>query len=182
MTSDRDDLARLLALTAGRDRAAFAALYRATGAKLNGVILRILRRADLAEEVLQEVYVRIWERAGDFDPQAGAPLAWMGTIARNKALDALRRRTETSIEDRPETLDLPDPADDPATLAERSADLARLAGCLDGLEADKRRMVLLAYHQGLTREELAGEFGVPVGTVKTWLHRSLGRLKECLGA
>jgi RNA polymerase sigma-70 factor (ECF subfamily) len=181
MTFDRTDLAVLLTRVATGDRAAFSALYRAAAPKLLGVILRILNRRDLAEEVLQEVFVRIWDRAGDFDAGAGAPLAWLSTIARNRALDSLRRRRETSIEDEPAAFEVPDAADDPAVQAERSADLKRLMGCLETLDEDKRRMVLLAYHQGLSRDELAARFNVPVGTVKTWLHRSLARLKECLG-
>lgn len=87
----------------------------------------------------------------------------------------------TSIEDEPAAFEVADAGDDPAVQAERSADLKRLMGCLETLEEDKRRMVLLAYHQGLSRDELAARFNVPVGTVKTWLHRSLARLKECLG-
>jgi RNA polymerase sigma-70 factor (ECF subfamily) len=181
MTFDRTDLAVLLTRVATGDRAAFSALYRAAAPKLLGVILRILNRRDLAEEVLQEVFVRIWDRAGDFDASAGAPLAWLSTIARNRALDSLRRRRETSIEDEPAAFEVPDAADDPAVQAERSADLKRLMGCLEALDEDKRRMVLLAYHQGLSRDELAARFNVPIGTVKTWLHRSLARLKECLG-
>jgi RNA polymerase sigma-70 factor (ECF subfamily) len=182
MTIDRSDPAVFLTRVARRDRAAFAALYRATSPKLFAVVLRILRRHDLAEEVLQEVYVRVWEKAGDFDPSSGSAIAWLSTIARNRALDSLRRRTEVSIEDEPSTFEIADPADDPLIQAERGAELKRLADCLATLEEDKRRMVLLAYYQGLSREELGHAFKVPVGTVKTWLHRSLARLKECLGA
>src|SRR5215472_4325397 len=82
-----DDLSDLLRRAAARDRAAFAALYRRTSAKLYGVVARILTRGDVAADVLQETYVRIWEKAGEFDPRKGSALAWMATIARNRALD-----------------------------------------------------------------------------------------------
>ena len=91
MTDGPTQLVRLLAEVAARDRAAFAALYNLTSAKLYGVILRISRRRDLADEVMQEVYVKIWERAADFDPARASPIAWMAAIARNRALDELRR-------------------------------------------------------------------------------------------
>lgn len=179
---DRSELAALLQRVAARDRAAFTALYARTSAKLFGATLRILRRRDLAEEILQEVYVRVWERAGDYDPALGSALGWLSTIARNRALDATRRRVELPLEDLPQAWEIADPADDPAREAERSGELRRLSACLETLADDRRSMVVLAYRDGLTRDELATRFGVPVGTVKTWLHRSLARLKECLGA
>ena len=124
--------------------------------------------------------MRVWDRAAISTPAAGAPLAWLSTIARNRALDSLRRRRETSIEDEPSAFRSPTGRrPGRAGRAQRRAEAP--AGCLETLEEDKRRMVLLAYHQGLSREELAARFSVPVGTVKTWLHRSLARLKECLG-
>ena len=86
-----DGLADLLGRTAARDAAAFAALYKLTSSKLYGVVARILTRGDAAADVLQEAYVRIWEKAGEFDPAKGSPLAWMATIARNRALDEVRR-------------------------------------------------------------------------------------------
>ena len=96
----------LLILVARRDRAAFADVYRLTSSKLYGIVLRILHRRDLADEVLQEVYVKIWERAADFDPKKASPITWMATIARNRALDELRRKRPVSIEDHPEALDV----------------------------------------------------------------------------
>src|SRR5271156_2013941 len=95
------DLVDLLRRVGARDRAAFAILYRQTAAKLHGVVARILTRGDLSGEVLQEVYVRIWEKASDFDPAKGSPLAWMATIARNRALDEVRRVKPVSLEDMP---------------------------------------------------------------------------------
>ena len=97
-----DDLAALLARVATRDTAAFAALYRATHAVLYGVVARILTRGDASSEALQEAYVRIWEKAGEFDPAKGSPLGWMATIARNRALDEVRRVRPTSLEEMPD--------------------------------------------------------------------------------
>src|SRR5258708_25036467 len=101
-TGASDDLSNLLSRIATRDAAAFAALYKQTNAKLYGVVARILTRGDAAADALQEVYVRIWEKAGEFDPLKGSPLAWMATIARNRALDEVRRVRPVSLEDQPE--------------------------------------------------------------------------------
>ncbi len=100
------EISSLLARVARKDRAAFAAVYQATSAKLYGIVLRILKRRDIADEVLQEVYVKIWERAADFDPKMASPITWMATIARNRALDEVRRKKPDSIEDHPEVLDI----------------------------------------------------------------------------
>lgn len=182
MPPTAQQLAELIARVAHRDRAAFEDVYRATSAKLLGVIGRILVRRDIAEEVLQEVYVTIWERAGDYDPARASPITWMATIARNRALDSVRRRQMLSIEDTPSALEMP--SDDPHPLAgiELSEDVARLWRCLEGLETDRREAVILAYLKGETREALSQRFGRPVPTIKTWLHRSLKQLKECLGS
>ncbi len=177
-----EDIAALLQRVARRDRQAFAEVYRATSAKLYGIILRILRRRDIADEVLQEVYVKIWERAGDFKAEKASPIAWMAAIARNRALDELRRRTPVSIEDHPELQDVP--SDDESGLAGvlRLEDAKQLADCLARLEPDRRQMVVLAYCEGLSRDELASKYGQPVNTIKTWLRRSLALLKGCLGS
>lgn len=177
-----DDISALLQRVARRDRAAFAEVYQATSAKLYGIILRILRRRDIADEVLQEVYVKIWERAADFRPERASPMAWMAAIARNRALDEVRRKLPVSIEDHPEVQDFA--TDDETGLAAvlRGEDSKRLADCLDRLEPNRRQMVVLAYCEGSSREELAAKYGQPVNTIKTWLRRSLAQLKGCLGS
>ena len=181
MTDGPTQLVRLLAEVAARDRSAFAALYNLTSAKLYGVILRISRRRDLADEVMQEVYVKIWERAADFDPARASPIAWMAAIARNRALDELRRKniveTGAPIE---EAGDVADPARPALELLELADDGRRLADCLGRLEGNRQELVRLAYLDGLSREELSQRFGAPVATIKTWLHRSLKQLKDCL--
>jgi RNA polymerase sigma-70 factor (ECF subfamily) len=174
------DLIVLMERVAGRDRAAFAALYRATSAKLYGVILRILRRRDVADEVLQEVYVQIWERAGRYDAGKGSPITWMATIARNRALDEVRRKTPVSLEDMPETAEMASETALPLELVEQGEALQRLRRCIDRLEPERREALLLAYRDGLTREALGRRLGRPPATIKSWLRRSLAQLRECL--
>jgi RNA polymerase sigma-70 factor (ECF subfamily) len=177
-----EDITLLLQRISRRDRQAFAGLYRATSAKLYGIVLRILRRRDLADEVLQEVYVRIWERAGDFKPDKASPIAWMAAIARNRALDELRRKTPLSIEDHPEVQDLPSEEENGLAILLRSEEGKRLWECLDRLQPDRRGMVVQAYCDGMSRDELAAAYGQPVNTIKTWLRRSLAQLKGCLAS
>lgn len=174
------ELSDLLARVARQDRAAFTEVYRATSAKLYGILLRICRRRELADEMLQEVYIKVWERAGEFDPARASPITWMATIARNRALDEVRRRTPVSLDDAPEVLELADDARSAAEWVELAGDVRLLAGCLEGLEPDKAEIIKLAYLSGLSREELAQRFGAPVATIKTWIHRGLRQLKDCL--
>ena len=172
----------LLILVARRDRAAFADVYRLTSSKLYGIVLRILHRRDLADEVLQEVYVKIWERAADFDPKKASPITWMATIARNRALDELRRKRPVSIEDHPEALDVASDEIPALDTVLRGEDGRRLAECMSKLEPGRQQMVVLAYCDGLTRDELGARFGQPANTIKTWLRRSLAQLRTCLGS
>jgi RNA polymerase sigma-70 factor, ECF subfamily len=180
--SATDGLADLLGRAATRDAAAFSALYKATSAKLYGIVARILPRGDAAADALQEAYVRIWEKAGEFDPAKGSPLAWMVTIARNRALDEVRRVRPGSLEDLPESFEPAADEVDPLAARERSEGLVALLNCLQTLDEEKRAVVLLAYYRGSSREALAKRFGRPVPTIKTWLHRSLAQLRDCLGS
>ena len=165
---------------AERDRPAYAELYQRTSAKLYGIVLRILRRRDVADEVLQEVYVQIWERAAQYDATRASPVGWMAVIARNRAIDEVRRKRPVSLDDAPEALQVATDAGDPLDLLEQSEALQRLHQCLEHLEPDRRQVVLSAYYEGLSREELAIRFGHPIGTIKSWLHRSLLQLRDCL--
>jgi RNA polymerase sigma-70 factor (ECF subfamily) len=176
------DLSTMLAATARGDRAAFEQLYAATRAKLYGVVLRILRRHDLADEVLQETYLKIWGSAGLFDPTRASPITWMVTIARNRAIDLVRKRSEASIEEEPEAMDVAADIPNPLAARELSEEMTRLMGCIGALDADRKQMVLLAYYNGLSRDQLAAKFKKPVNTIKTWLRRSLIEIRECLGS
>jgi RNA polymerase sigma-70 factor, ECF subfamily len=172
-------LDQLLARSALGDRAAFCALYRAAAPKLLGVALRILRREDWAEEVLQECYVSIWTHAPDYRPALAAPMTWMTSIVRNRCLDWLRRPNPEPLED--EALEAL-ASDNPGPLAEleRGRDHAALARCLRGLEAKQRQAIALAFFDGLSHAELAQHLREPLGTVKTWVRRGLARLRSCL--
>ena len=124
------ELVWLMAAVAKGDQAAFERLYGATRAKLYGVALRILRRSDLADEVIQETYLKIWHNAGSFDPKLATPITWMVAIARNRALDLVRKKREASIEEEPEAMEAV--SDDPSPLArqEMTDELRRLLACL----------------------------------------------------
>jgi RNA polymerase sigma-70 factor (ECF subfamily) len=180
-TSGPDGLAALLTRAGAGDRDAFERLYARTSPKLFGVICRICANRELAKEALQESYVTIWQKAGTYDPELGSPIAWMARIARNRAIDLRRLRTERISE-------LSDPIDDydeaspanPASEAEQNEELRRLEACLEGLPAERKNMILLAYYSGWSREELAEKFARPVNTIKTVLRRSLAILRECL--
>ena len=176
------DLADLLRRVAARDAEAFAALYRQTSAKLYGLVARILPRGGAAPEALQDAYLRIWEKAGEYDPAKGSPLAWMATIARNRALDEVRRVRPASLEDLPASFEPAADEVDPLAPRERSEALAALIRCLETLDEEKRAVLLLAYYRGLSREALAKRFGRPVPTIKTWLHRGLAQLRDCLAS
>jgi RNA polymerase sigma-70 factor (ECF subfamily) len=170
----------LLTKVSAKDREAFSTLYKATCSKLYGVAIRILRRQHLAEDVLQDVYIKIWERAGDFDASRGSPITWMATIARNSALNEARRPSLISAEDISDIEEIADKNPLASEQMESSDEYRRMKKCLSGIEEEKRKMVMLAYHHGISRELLAKQFGHPVATIKTWLRRSLASLKECL--
>lgn len=176
------DITALLARVARQDRNAFAAVYQATSSKLYGIILRILKRRDLADEICQEVYVKIWEKAGEFDPKVASPITWMATIARNRALDEARRKKPDSLEDHPEYADVASNDELALDGILRGEDGKRLYDCLSKLEPDRADMVVLAYCEGLSREELGARYRQPVNTIKTWLRRSLQQLKGCLSS
>ena len=177
-----DELNDLLRRVAICDREAFARLYAATSAKLYGIVLRILKRPDLADEVVQEAYLRIWTRATSFDPAKASPITWMAAIARNRALDEVRRVTPSSLEDIAPGFEIADTAMLASEQLEHKSDLMRLQRCLDALEPERRDMVKLAYLEGCSREVLGQRFGHPVATIKTWLRRSLLQLKTCLSS
>jgi RNA polymerase sigma-70 factor (ECF subfamily) len=181
MTSP-EELARLLARCALNDRNAFERLYRDTSAQLFGLVLRIVREQDTASDILQEGFVKIWNRAGDFRPDKAKPMTWMGTIMRNQAIDWLRRSAhQPHLSGSADELDgLADDGAGPQEIANQRQESAALHDCLERLEGGQRQAMLLAYFDGLTHEELAARMNTPLGTVKSWLRRGLQRLKKCL--
>jgi RNA polymerase sigma-70 factor (ECF subfamily) len=174
------ELVWLLAAVAKGDRAAFERLYVATRAKLYGVLLRILGRAALADEVMKETYLRIWTMAAKFDPTMATPITWMVAIARNRAIDIMRKSGNPLADETPEALTA---AEAPAPLARRDMtdELKKLLACLGRLDPEKQRIVLLAYYSGWSREQLAEKLDIPVNTIKTWLRGSLLEIHACMG-
>ena len=183
------ELARLLARAGLGDRAAFATLYTKTSSHLLGVVLRINRDRAQAEDILQEVYVKVWGAARSFDAAQSQPLTWLTSIARNGAIDSLRRaqtrpQLKSNIATDDEETDVYDTvADDapgPLDLLSRASDARALSLCLQGLSAQQRQSVALAFFDGLSHAEVADAMRQPLGTVKSWVRRALLALKSCL--
>lgn len=175
------ELTLLLLLTARKDAQAFRRLYDRTATRMLATALRILRQRSLAEEALQEGFVAIWNKAGQFDPVAGAPMAWMSTIVRNRALDEVRRRADNP---QVNTDDLGEAAFGTSVSAEQTLlDLEMseaLRNCLGELEGKQRQALVLAYAHGLSHGELSAHLAQPLGTVKSWVRRGLVALKRCI--
>ncbi len=177
-------LGALLARCALGDHRACAELYRLSSAKLFGVALRIVRREDWAEEVLQESFVNIWNHAAEYALDKGAPMTWMTSIVRNRSLDWLRRpRNEDTSDDYDLIVEsVCDIAPGPLEQLAAAAQAQALARCLQQLDGSQRQSIVLAFQQGLSHSELAAHLQQPLGTVKTWIRRGLERLKGCLSA
>ncbi len=143
------ELVWLLGAVAKGDAAAFERLYDATRSKLYGVLLRILGRPELAEDVMQETYLKVWKMADKFDPAQASPITWMVAIARNRAIDIVRKRGETSIEEEPEAQNVASESPAPLARREMTEELRRLLSCLGKLDPEKQRIVLLGLLQRL---------------------------------
>ena len=183
---DADQLLAWLRGTAQGDANAFRALYDATSARLYGFVLRMLGQRELAEEALQEGFVAIWHAAASYQSQLAAPMTWMTTIVRNKALDLLRRTggsagTAQSPFDGDVSEALHDPAATPIESLLMSREAAALADCMAELAGSQRQVIGLAFFHDLSHSEVARQLALPIGTVKTWIRRGLEKLKACLG-
>lgn len=173
-----DPIAELIQKCAAQDRVAFRQLYRDSSAKLMGVVLRILRERSEAEDALQEVYTRVWTKSGRYDATKGRGMTWLIAIARNLAIDRLRVRTETTGDDDMETIRDRAPRAEIRVIAKGEA--RRLADCFGTLEPERADAVRGAYLAGLSYVDLAARHAVPLNTMRTWLRRSLLKLRECL--
>lgn len=184
------DLGDLLARVALRDQAAFKQLYDATVRCLLGITMRMLRDQAWAEEVVQEAYVAVWHSAASYSSFKAQPMTWLMTIARNKALDALRSTASDRQhivrpqvhDDDDDTVQI-DMADERGSALEHlleAMDAERLRRCMQRLEPAQRQAIALAFYDGLTHSELAAHMRQPLGTVKAWVRRGLDRLKPCL--
>ncbi|MDV6227926.1 sigma-70 family RNA polymerase sigma factor [Nitratireductor aquimarinus] len=174
-----DEITKLIFRTALRERAAFDLLYRHTSAKLFGVCLRVLKDRAEAEEALQEVYVKIWTKADRFAASDLSPITWLVAVARNHAIDRLRAR-KAPTDELDEANAVADPAPNPEAMAQAGSERRRIDACLAELEADRATAVRGAYLNGDSYAELAARFDVPLNTMRTWLRRSLLKLRECL--
>ena len=179
--SDSATLAELLRATSGGNRDAFRQLYGAVSAKLFGVALRILQRRELAEEVLQEVFVRIWAHAAEYQSAKGSPMTWMIAITRNQALDVRRRGRDRVRGGEGDLLEqVPASTPNPLDWTLASSESRTLERCLGELSEAQRDCIVMAYVEGYTQQELAARMDRPLGTIKSWVRRGLLQLKECL--
>jgi RNA polymerase sigma-70 factor, ECF subfamily len=178
-----DSLAELLSQCAEGNEQAFTRLYRQAAPTLFSLTLRMVKRRDWAEEILQEAFINIWHHAGDYQPHQSAPMTWMTSIVRYRALDWLRhRRPEISIEETEAAECWVDPASEPVEEAVQRSEAQALWDCLRQLEANAQKAILLAYYEGYTHEALSRHLKAPLGTVKSWIRRALPQLKGCLEA
>jgi RNA polymerase sigma-70 factor (ECF subfamily) len=178
--AEQEELARLLQATARADRQAFARLYELTAPKLLAACVHMLKRRELAEDVLQDLFVKVWHRASDYQAERGSVMTWLYSVQRYLALDKLRARrpTEELDDELSNTLAFDGP--DPAANAISSDMAARVHQCLETLTDVQRRTVTLAFFEGLTHTELTQRLQTPLGTVKSWVRRGLLGLQKCL--
>ena len=163
------------------DRAALQTVYRLTSAKLFGVVLRILDERSEAEDVMQEVYLTIWRKAGDFDAARASPMTWLIAIARNRAIDRLRAgKGRSRMDPIDAAAEIADAAPSAESMLAGSETAARLDGCLDTLAAHEHAALRGAFFDGNTYDELARRMSVPLGTMKSWIRRAMIKLKACL--
>lgn len=179
MTTTSHDITKLIVRVSMKDRAAFDLLYRQTSAKLFGVCLRVLNDRPEAEEALQEVFVKVWMKADRFAVSELSPISWLVAVARNHAIDRIRQRRRPAV-DIDEAHDIADPSPGPEALAVVGSEAQRIDTCLDELEKDRAEAVRGAYIRGESYAELAERHRVPLNTIRTWLRRSLLKLRECL--
>lgn len=180
-TPDTSQLVQLLDRCRHQDSNALKSLYQATSAHLFAVLLRILRHESHAEDCLQQVYLKIWHNAGQYNPEIARPMTWMNTIARNQALDWLRRHKNDRLNDSDDVLlQQADPTGHTETRVQQWQQSDRMHHCLQELKETQRQCIELAYFEGYSHQELSDKLEQPLGTVKTWIRRGLERLKSCL--
>jgi RNA polymerase sigma-70 factor, ECF subfamily len=178
--AEGEDTAALVRRCAGGDRGALRVLYECWGHRLYGIALRITRQSSLAADALHDAFLQIWQQAHRFDPERGRPEAWMVGIVRYRALDVVRRHAREIPGYEPEERE----DDSPDALARlvSTVEGAALHRCLEELEEERRRLVVMAFVDGLSHSELAERLHVPLGTVKSWIRRSLVALRGCLAS
>lgn len=177
----RERLREAMKRLAEGDRSALEEIYQATSAKLFGICLRILGDLGEAEDALQDVYVSLWQRAKNYDPERASPISWLAVIARNRAIDRLRKsKVRSGAVSVDEALELPDREPLADAILESGERSARIHHCLGTLEERQQDAIRTAFFEGRTYAALAEQNGVPLGTMKSWVRRGLARLKRCL--
>jgi len=180
-TLDNGRLEELLRRCAGRDAAALRELYEQTSSQLLGVLMRILHTRAAAEDALQDVFIRIWQQAGQYEEFKGRAISWMVSIARYRAIDLVRAARPMVVLEAAETAGAVQlQVEGPADRVEFGATRAALQRCLELLEQAQRQCMQLAYQHGMTQEQIALTENQPLGTVKTWIRRGLQSLRTCM--
>lgn len=178
---NHDAVAALLLQIADGRQDAFETLYRDTAATLLGICMRVLRDRHEAEDVLQEVYVSVWSKAGQFDRERARAMTWLGSIARNRAIDRVRARPASMHHQPIEELELADEdAPTPAAGIDALRERAQLDDCIGQLEPKRRSLIRTAFFENVTYDVLAARMEAPLGSVKSWIRRGLQQLKACL--
>ena len=185
-TPQNQRLSDLLQRVALRDHAAFEQFYNLTNAHLYGVVTRLVRKREMADEIMQEAYINVWQHAGSYSATLSTPMTWLMSIARNKSLDCLRRsKLESESVVLVDDVRLPHPEEvaqdaDPQELLVAAMEKCELDRCLALLDPSQRQSLSLAYYNGMSHSELAAHLQVPLGTAKAWVRRGLERLRKCL--
>lgn len=179
LAASRQELVGLMSKVVAGDAAALKAVYERTSAKLYGICLRLLRDEAEAQDVLQDVYVTLWNKAGSFDARRASPITWLATLARNRAIDRLRSRRPDG-EGIEAALAIPDERPSSLDVLEQADDARRLHHCLEELDEPARTQIRAAFFEGATYPQLAERSGVPLPTLKSWVRRGLMRLRRCL--
>ena len=162
------------------DRTALRVIYDAEAPRMLGVALRLLRRRPLAEEAVHDAFMQVWQKSASFDPRKGTGRSWLYAVLRHRALNILRSENRTDLVDDFEPLGLVSEGEDAEAILMRLSETSALRRCLESLDPRRRQAVILSYMQGLSHGELAGRLGVPLGTAKAWIRRSLTALRECM--
>lgn len=177
----RSKLIDALQAVAQQDRAALRQLYDMTSAKLFGICLRISNDRDAAEDILQDVYIKVWNRAGRFDAGRASPITWLCAIARNSAIDWRRASGRVTTAPEEAAFAIADTRMRADQTIEQDQETTRIHQCIDTLEERQATAIRAAFFDGLTYADLSARMDVPLGTMKSWMRRGLQRLKGCLG-
>ncbi|MCP4409146.1 MAG: sigma-70 family RNA polymerase sigma factor [Gammaproteobacteria bacterium] len=177
-----DPLADLLSRCTAGEEQALKKLYQFCSPKLYAVALALLKNEDLAEDILQDSFVKIWKRSGTYNPSKGAAMTWMASIVRHRALDVLRSarlQRERDLDQFAVEM-IADSNQDPLSLAETKVSMAAILDCMDQLKEEQKQCIIKAYCYGYSHDELSKSLAMPLGTIKAWIRRGIKRIRECL--